>query len=615
MTLTPVATGDGACGLPSGVQSIRITAFARSGEKIQTLSQMDSVDIDSFPADTEQIGVEVETGVTSRVIAAQGKTPPMDFNDLDDDAAIKVFMAPPNGYCPTVGAMTEPRISPLIARAGDGVLIIGGQGPSLDWLTSAEFYDPRTSTFTPVSVPETFTLDNQLGFAGASLVALPDGRVALTGGPISGLTIFDPTTMKFSAPELIEPRAFHAALALDSDHLLLAGGCASISNGMCGTERVSTRSYTIDNTLMSTLGPNLQAARVGATLFDLGTDDNGTHSYVVAGGSARMAQDPGGADRFTLAAPGMTAPDATLLTGTHEQAAQLDGGSVLTSGADGSSSTIGASTTTATDGLGGPARVDTRLVMLEDGRVLSVGGANDNSVLVYDPLHDRWDEVDAVGNSAPGAAPVLPLMRPSLLRLGDGSVLVLGGLVGGAATSQAWIYRPSLVGPASGAVIVTPTAADSAVLTPVDPTTMARTPEIALVGGGVPARALVGGPRKATGSVTATVKLLGGGVALVAQQLATGSALLGELQPGVAARIVRRDGGDVHVLCSGAIVSPFHTQTEDTIRLEVSGGSARLLLNGEALATCDTDRSDRGAWGVAALVSSQVAIRSVTVDH
>ncbi|HEY4175739.1 MAG TPA: hypothetical protein VGM90_02845 [Kofleriaceae bacterium] len=641
MTLTPIATGDGACGVPSGAGSIRITAFARSGTTTQALSQMETVAIDSFPADTEQIGVEVAVG--NGVIGAQGKTPPIDFNGLDDGATIKLFMAPPNGYCPTLKPMTEARLSPLVALTGGGVLIVGGQGAAGEWLTTAEYYDPLQSDFTPVTVPETFTLDNQLGFAGASLITLPDGRAALTGGPISGLTIFDPATMKFSAPELIEPRAFHGALAVDADHILLAGGCASIDQGMCGTERVSTRTYTVDNTLISALGPTLQAARIGASLFDLGIDDNGAHAYLMAGGTPRATIASDLADRFTLAAPGAQVQDATAVSVTHAQAVQLDGGSVLSTYApdgttdgtgmpapSGQSSTIGSSGLVATTSALGPARDGARLVTLEDGRVLSVGGADDNSVLLYDPTRDRWDSVDITGEgpspsfTTPDSAehPRGRLDRPTMIRLGDGSVLVLGGVVHALrtppealATSDAWIFRPSLVGPASGSTTVLPGSSTSAALTPIDPSTMARTPELAIAGSGVPARALVGGPRRASGSVQANVRVLGGGVALIAQQLPSGSALFGELLPGSTARIVRREGGQTHVNCSGSKVPTFDPEVPVTIRLEVSSGSARLLLNGDVLATCDLDRSDRGAWGLAALVSSQVVIGSVTVDH
>jgi hypothetical protein len=38
-----------------------------------------------------------------------------------------------------------------------------------------------------------------------------------------------------------------------------------------------------------------------------------------------------------------------------------------------------------------------------------------------------------------------------------------------------------------------------------------------------------------------------------------------------------------------------------------------LYLNDTRLAGCDLDRSERGAWGVAALASSQVAVVTVTV--
>jgi hypothetical protein len=150
----------------------------------------------------------------------------------------------------------------------------------------------------------------------------------------------------------------------------------------------------------------------------------------------------------------------------------------------------------------------------------------------------------------------------------------------------------------------------------VDPATVSRGSlrwELAAAPGEL-ARALVGGPRMAAGAVRAVVRVRRGGVALVAQQQAPGQALLGELDPGAAARIVRLAGADVRVACTGAAVEPFDPATGATVTLAVDGGRATLSRNGVVLAACELDGSVRGAWGVAAL-GGEVQVDTVTVSR
>jgi hypothetical protein len=115
----------GACGRPPGANLVKVTAYAASGERTQSLGLDEAIAIADFPADTEQIGVEVIIG--GGATGAAGKSAPLAFGELADGATIPVFVAPLDGFC-EVGAMTEPRAQPLVARAGDGVLVVGGTG-------------------------------------------------------------------------------------------------------------------------------------------------------------------------------------------------------------------------------------------------------------------------------------------------------------------------------------------------------------------------------------------------------------------------------------------------------------------------------------------------------
>jgi hypothetical protein len=618
VTLTPLG---GACGQPMGANLVKVTAYTASGEHSQSVALDETLAIADFPADTEQIGVEVLVG--GGATGAAGKSAPLAFDALADGATIPVFMAPPDGFC-EVGGMTEPRAQPLVARAGAGVLVVGGIGPAGP-LSTAEYYDLATATFSPVEVPQVLT--SAQGFDGAALATLPDGRVALTGGPQSAFVVFDPQVRAFSTdPALITPRAFHAAIAVGAEDVLLAGGCSAVTGQACdGVPRRQMQRYHLtrlsvpDPTAILPLTKNL---RIGARLFDLGSQLDGSHQYLLAGGSG----DPGLSDRFTLD------PDeiATTLPGGHAQAAALDGGAVLTAFADDGPATAddGAASVYAPDTGAASAATPVakapddkfvRLIALEDGRVagfgedpMRPGGGAPGRVLTYDPTRDAWTSALPASPDKPGL-----LMSPSLARLDDGTVLVLGGAV----SSRAWLYRPSLVGPASGSVTAVPASENGrGVLTAPDPATVTRTANppawlLTAPGDALTARALVGGPRISTGSVRAIVHVRAGGLALIAQETAPGQAIVAELAPGAPPRLVKLDAGSEHLVCSRPpALAAFDPAIPVTLRLSISDHDARLSIDDREILACDLVATDRGAWGLASLgAGAQVEVDSVTV--
>ncbi|MEO7095199.1 MAG: hypothetical protein ABI175_18205, partial [Polyangiales bacterium] len=476
-------------------------------------------------------------------------------------------------------------------------------------LGSAEYYDPSTSTFTEVPVSDVLGGN---GFAGASLVTLPDGRVAVSGGPQPVITIFDPATKSFGESVLIVSRAFHTSIALGDDQLLLAGGCAGVSGGVCtGIVRNSTVIY--DSAKLAAnpeVGPVLRVSHVGATPIEIGILDDGKRWFVIAGGAAMGSSDPMGAD---LISP--SGDDVVAVSGISAQVAALDGGAVLSAfapdgaPADGRAAVLAPGATDAVPTTLAPMLSGARLVTLEDGRVAAFGGDPSGGVALYDPTLDRWQTTPPPADSkGPGA-----IAAPSLIRLGDGSVLVFDG---GTARRSAYLYRPSLDGPAAGSTTVSP-GNTTTVLTPSDPTTVVRVPSWQLrVTSGDLARALVGGPRTATGTVSATVRVQLGGVALLADQTSPAQVIVGELAEGAKARIVRRGGGEVRVLCSGKIVEAFDPNLGTTVRLEIAGTTARLVRENEELVSCDVDTVARGAWGVAALgTSGHIIVDTVTVQR
>lgn len=603
VALAPI---DHPCGQPAGVNAVRVTAFATSGEVTRALGADESVDIADFPADTEQLGVEVVTA--GGAFGAIGKTAPLAFGGLSTGTAIPVFMAPPNGLCPTVAPMAEARIAPLLARAGKGVLVVGGHDGAGRFLATAELYDPATATFTAIDVPEVL---GENGFAGTALATLPDGRVVVSGGPQPVITIFDPETRSFGESVLIESRAFHTAIAIGDDEVLLAGGCRDVANGMCsGLVRNSSRRYDVrDLGTAGELGPILRVGRLGATIIDIGIQDDGERGFVIAGGTVGFDPDPLGADRISLGDS-----DATTITGAHARAAALDGGAVLTafapagSPADGRASVIAPGISAARPIDPAPELAGVSLIGLEDGRVVGLGTGRE--VVIYDPTTDDWVTTTSAGLE-PGVDPG-PTASPSLIRLADGSVLVVGGAT---LSRTAWIYRPSLVGPASGSITVVPAGGTTTVLTAPDPSTVTRTDGWELTASDGIARALVGGPRTTNGSVSATLRVRDGGAGLIARHLGPGQELVAELVPGAPARLVQRSAGTARTVCTGKQVPTLGDRTSSvTARLEVASSAARVVVGEEELLSCDVEGGDRGAWGVAAIgVGARVSVDTVTV--
>ena len=588
------------CGMTMGKTGLRVIAYAASGELRRSVPP-DA--IDAFPADTEQLGVEV-VGPGGGLIAI-GKTAPLAFDALDDGSTIPVVMAPPGGFCP-VGPMTEPRTAPLVARAGAGVLIVGGTGPAGEQLSTAEYYDPATTTFTAVDVPPSL-VDPDNGLAGAVLSELADGRVVLTGTASHALAYFTPADRELTAPSLFDHRAFHGARAVDGEHLLIIGGCADVTGGACSGPALRTGFvYDLADLAERERAPQLadSVQRFGGDLLDLGEQADGVRRFLLAGGTGT----PGVADRFALA-------DAVAesITGMPAQHAFLDGGAVLAAfDPDADPQTGAAAQLVPGGGLAplalAPRVTGARLATLEDGSVVAIGGAT--SVARYVPTTNAWQVAAPAGTYAPA------ITAPVLARLPDGTLLVLGGT---GATAEAWIYRPSLVGPASGSIVALPDGSTEGVLTASDPTLLDRAAGRFVLTASADdyrARALVGGPRMAEGSVSASVKVEAGGVALIARQTGPGRALVGRLVPGEPARIEQLGAGATTLVCSGSVVT--ETDLAAVVTLAIGGGTATVSVGaaggGTALVSCAVPAGERGAWGIAtAGEGARVDVGPVTV--
>jgi hypothetical protein len=610
--LVPVQLANPACGRPFGANAITITAYGTSAEKTESVALDEAVDLADFPDTTTQLGVEVLIG--GGAVGASGKTLPLVFGDLATGTEIPIVMAPPGGFCP-VGPLGEARKNPLVALAGDGVLVVGGLGAGGP-LSTAELYDPRTGTFEGIEIPLQLR-DDVDGLAGAVLATMPDGRVVLTGGSRGLLAVFDPAQKAFGATFAIAPqRAFHGAIAVDATHVLVAGGCHGVVGQTCdATPLRSTFIYDLEGNGVP--GPNLtiDAVSEGGQLLDTGG------AFVLIGGFGT----PNEAQRFTLDS------DATKLVGVGAQSSLLDGQALLaafeTPVMPAPNSTMVTPDGSVVGLAAAPGLVGARMITLEDGSALAIGGdpvmatphGDVARVAHYRPTSDLWEQVLPTPTPFdPGPLPVPntdqpgELAAPALVRLPDGTILVLGGEA--APSANAWIYRPSLVGPATGSLTADPSnPTNPSVLTASDPRTLTRPPmqwvlSAPAIDDTLTARALLGGPRLERGSIKVTVNVDAGGFALIAQQVAPDRALVAHLVPGELARLEQLGTGTV---CTGSTVELPAGAVVATLVVD-DGVSVKI---GDAVVlSCSHRAAATGAWGIAASgAGARIAVANVTV--
>ena len=622
--VAPAADPD--CGAPDDARTLVVTAlgeFPATEATARSVEVADGVDIsiDGFPPATNSLELEVRGD--GGAVRAVGRTQEFALADLDGDAVITAFMAPPGGFCPT-GPPAIARDAPLAARAGRAVLIAGGTGAGGDPVDQVELYDPATGQFSGLGAP-LYGNDIDTGLAGASMTALPGGRVVVAGGGATAFQVYDPEASGFGPPQFLrEARAHHAAVALDGDRLLLAGGCARVDRAGC-TEGTALSTSTILTVSTGELvgGPGLTRLRIGGSalreadgrvLLVGGVGDDGAplteaeRIDPVGGRAAELVADTG-AEAALLAAGGALTGFAPSGSAPSPIAAVVPPGALR-------ATPLG----DAIAPRAGPA-----LVPLENGKVLVLGGDVDDgggepAAALYAPAGGTVEPLAA----APGDG---GLSGHAAVRLEDGSVLVVGGRdAAGEPLGDAWIFRPDLTGPWTAGLSATFATPESAA--PMVPRDPARARAVA-ADGETPAHyrieasddrlpsewAVLAGPRFTSLSLDASIAAEQGGAAVLLWFRDEATTAVLELTPGDEPRLISLEQGQERPLgtCTGQPIGDGDLAPPagagHALAVDAVSGQLVASLDGRIVLRCAVEPPAPGLVGVAPLGGAGAVLR------
>ena len=306
---------------------------------------------------------------------------------------------PATGHWTSAASMPEPRAYPMVVRLADGSVLVAGGSADGHPLDTAELYSPDTGSWTAtgrMNVPRTE----------GSLIALPDGRALVAGGGIEGapnytatasVEIYDPNSNSWTMTQAMSvARTLMTATLLKDGEVLVAGGSTAYYSA-AGQLTSSVQIFDPNsNTWRETSPLPMPLYTHAATLLTNGR-------VLVTGGYSSSADS----------APSLN--EAFEFDPATEQW-----------------STVAPLST---------ARAEHTMLELSDGRVLAMGGVDENydvlrTVEIYDPAANAW--------TLTGSLPVA-IFWPAAGVLRDGRVLVAGGstdVKGSGTTARCEVYSP-----------------------------------------------------------------------------------------------------------------------------------------------------------------------------
>ena len=564
-----------------------------------------SFDIADFPVNTRQLTVELIG--SGGVVRAVGKSAPLQFTALMDGAQVPVFMAPPGGGC-LLPDLSQPRRQPLLAAAGNGALVVGGLGPS-GALVSAEYFDPVQNAFASVELPAVFASASTL--QGSALATLPDGRVALFAAGTGAYALFDPATQRFGKPRVFEPRWQFAAVAVDATRVAVVGGCRAANQGGC-TGDAAARVLIVDVVAdeVALLG-NLALDHVGPdVVLEPMTTSRGP-ALLVVGGVTLQGLPSVAAERMELATGAVMMVPAAGRALTLDSGATLTGFAAPTAAASNAIALVIPGSTTTRVTTADRARRGPAMAMQEDGRVLIGGGGGGWSM--FDPTTSSFAALTPTGDA------LLVQDELAIQRLRDGTILAVGGVSLGVATATAWRYRPSLVGPLTASVLLSPGLSDTS-LTPLDNAELTIPANQFVVAGAGPAPTafmVVGGPRRSVGTVQAVVALTTptAGFALMMHYRGPAAWLGWLISPNQPVTLVERNGAVTSTLCTGRLLPATALAAATDITITLRGQTATATLAGDEVLRCELPSAIAGTSGAVAIAGfgGSAAVSQLTV--
>ncbi|MCQ4166342.1 kelch repeat-containing protein [Tahibacter harae] len=332
------------------------------------------------------------------------------------------------------GRLNQPRQAHAAVRLVSGkVLVAGGRAGGAE-LSSAETFELQhylvETTASMLAARSDF-----------SLTLLPDGRVLAAGGSSNGVSqssceIYDPASGTWQwAAGMLHPRSGHAASLLPNGRLLVSGG-----NVAAGTAQATAEIYDPVTNQWSAAS-ELAVARAGHTAVLLPSG-----SVLLAGGSGAAAAlssewfDPALTSTQFATVP-QTLRRGAITTLLPPDKVLLGGGSGLP-GDDSSAAEVfdtGAGTWSWLGLVAGRTRHTQTL--LGNGKVLLAGGLYSGAPTAHCELADGL-----TATSAATAFLLTPRYAHSATLLADGGVLAAGGYASGAAPTAAVEYYRSGAG-------------------------------------------------------------------------------------------------------------------------------------------------------------------------
>jgi hypothetical protein len=347
----------------------------------------------------------------------------------------------------TTGSLRTARLWHTVTLLPNGqVLAAGGTDfPGFRSTDTSERWDPASGTWldTP-SFSSSFPRNRQ------ATSLLPDGRVLMTGGQVSGVATgilnswltYDPATNAWSNPgAMLSQHAEHVQVTLQDGRVLVAGGFND-NRSSAATNAVELFDPAHGTWAAGAPLPH-PVADATATLLRDG-------SVLVAGGDSSGVQRAD-AVRYDPARNAWSSAGSFADARETHVAALLPDGKVLIAGGRGVSATYLSSASVYDPATNGwttvapmaVARDEATAATLPNGKVLVIGGANGslyfNTAELFDPATNTWSPAASMGATRGRSASTL---------LADGRVLAVGGegIEAGARTtsalSSAEIYTP-----------------------------------------------------------------------------------------------------------------------------------------------------------------------------